>query len=161
MRSLDHDSGSTTLSTHVKSLRRQKIPYDITWEFKEHASPFNPSTWWCRLCTLERYYILFEPGEATLNQRSEFFSHCFHQKPQLLAKKNWNLQDQNLHHLHLNIYLFILFIYFSFPYFSCILSCDLIFICTPFCSCSSDECLLDTKQFCKVLPQGSHVLLMR
>ena len=75
MRSLDHDSGSTTLSTHVKSLRRQNIPHEITWEFKEHASPFNPSTWWCRLCTLERYYILFEPGEAR-DERAGNFNTC-------------------------------------------------------------------------------------
>ena len=87
IRSMNSDTKSTTLSTHVKSLQRRNIPHDIRWQFKEHASPFNPGTWWCRLCTLEKYYILFEPEEASLNQRSEFFQHCYHQDPQLLVKK--------------------------------------------------------------------------
>ena len=87
MRSMHNNSGQTTLSTHVKSLRSNNIPHDIRWDFIEHASPFNPSTWWCRLCVLEKYYILFEPGGASLNQRSEFFGHCYHQKPQLLVNK--------------------------------------------------------------------------
>ena len=87
MRSFNNNTGSTTLTTHVKSLRNNNIPHDISWDFIEHASPFNPATWWCRLCVLESYYILFEPGGASLNQRSEFFSHCYHQKPQLLVNK--------------------------------------------------------------------------
>ena len=85
----NNNTGSTTLTTHVKSLRNNNIPHDISWDFIEHASPFNPATWWCRLCVLESYYILFEPGGASLNQRSEFFSHCYHQKPQLLGNKKW------------------------------------------------------------------------
>ena len=87
IRSMNSDTKSTTLSTHVKSLKRRNIPHNIRWQFKEHASPFNHGTWWCRLCTLEKYYILFEPEEASLNQRSEFFQHCYHQEPQLLVKK--------------------------------------------------------------------------
>ena len=82
----DDSNGSTTLSSHIKSLRESSTQHTITWSAKERAPPFNPSTWWCRLCTLERYYILFEPSEASLNQRSEFFCHCFHKRPQLLVK---------------------------------------------------------------------------
>ena len=67
IRSMNSDSNSTTLSTHVKSIRRRNIQHNIRWQFKEHASPFNPGIWWCRLCTLEKYYILFEPEEASLN----------------------------------------------------------------------------------------------
>jgi len=36
-----------------------------------------------RLCLLEKYFILFEQDGASLNQRDEFFGHCFHKKPQL------------------------------------------------------------------------------
>ena len=46
MRSMTNNSGSTTLSTHVKSLRNDNIPHDIKWEFIEHASPFNPAQGW-------------------------------------------------------------------------------------------------------------------
>ena len=82
----DDSNGSTTLSSHIKSLRESSTPHTITWSAKERAPPFNPSTWWCRLCTLERYYILFEPAGASLNQRAEFFCHCFHKRSKLLVK---------------------------------------------------------------------------
>ena len=86
MRQVENDNyGSTTLSSHIKSLRGSSKPHNITWNAVERAPPFNPSTGWCRLCTLERYYILFEPGEASLNQRSEFFCHCFHKERKLLV----------------------------------------------------------------------------
>ena len=84
---VDDSNGSTTLSSHVKSLRESNTPHTIIWSAKERAPPFNPSTGWCRLCTLERYYILFEPTEASLNQRAEFFCHCFHKRPQLLINR--------------------------------------------------------------------------
>ena len=88
----DDSNGSTTLSSHIKSLRESNTPHTISWSAKERAPPFNPSTWWCRLCTLERYYILFEPSEASLNLRCEFFCHCFHKRPQLLVKpKRWTI----------------------------------------------------------------------
>ena len=93
----DDSNGSTTLSSHIKSLRESSTPHTITWSAKERAPPFNPSTWWCRLCTLERYYILFEQSEASLNQRSEFFCHCFHKRPQLLVKpkpKRWSINHK-------------------------------------------------------------------
>ena len=88
----DDSNGSTTLSSHIKSLRESNTPHTITWSAKERAPPFNPSTWWCRLCTLERYYILFEPSGASLNQRAEFFCHCFHKRSKLLVKpKRWTV----------------------------------------------------------------------
>ena len=83
----DERNGSTTLSSHVKSLRSSNVPYDINWNFKERAAPYNAITGWCRLCTLECYHILFNIEDASLNQRSEFFQHCFHKKPQLLVNK--------------------------------------------------------------------------
>ena len=66
----DERNGSTTLSSHVKSLSSSNVPYDINWNFKERAA-YNG---WCRLCTLECYHILFNIEDASLNQRSEFFS---------------------------------------------------------------------------------------
>lgn len=83
----DERNGSTTLSSYVKSLRSSNVPYDINWNFKERATPYNAVNGWCRLCTLECYHILFNTEDASLNQRSEFFQHCFHKKPQLLVNK--------------------------------------------------------------------------
>ena len=87
MRSVDSDTmKSTTLSSYMKSLKRSNTPYTISWGAKEHAAPFNPTTGWCRLCTLEKHHILFDQVNASLNQRSEFFCHCFHKKSNLLVK---------------------------------------------------------------------------
>ena len=38
----------------------------------------------CRLCICEKAHILFHPEDATLNQRSEFFSKCWHKDKHLL-----------------------------------------------------------------------------
>ena len=76
----------TTLSTHVRSLRSANTPHNIKWSIKDRGPPYNPSTGKCRLCLLEKYYIMFEPERATLNKRTEIFSHCFHKDPQLLGR---------------------------------------------------------------------------
>ena len=78
---------TTTLSSHLRSLKRGNIPYTITWGPKEHTAPYNPATGWCRLCTLERHHILFDSGNASLNQRSEFFSPCYHKFRNLLVTR--------------------------------------------------------------------------
>ena len=76
----------TTLSTYIwDNLINQNIPYDVSWSVIGRAPPYNPVTRVCRLCTLEKFYILKEPEGAQLNQRDEFFSHCAHKYPQLLV----------------------------------------------------------------------------
>ena len=81
----DHPN-PTTLSRHIWNLKDRNLDHSVEWKVKDRAPPFNPITGLCRLCDLEKFYILKEPNEATLNQRSEFFSHCYHKKPQLLVK---------------------------------------------------------------------------
>ena len=77
----------TTLSTHIWSLKDQNIPHTVEWSVKDRAPHFNPVTGQCMLCLKEKFYILKEPHEATLNQRSEFFCKCYHKEPQLLVPK--------------------------------------------------------------------------
>ena len=79
------DGNQTTLSTYVWNLRDQGVPFDMEWSVIDRAPAFNPTSYVCRLCTLEKYHILFNRQGATLNQRSEFFSKCWHKEPQLLA----------------------------------------------------------------------------
>ena len=50
------------------------------------CSLFTPVTGMCRLCLLEKYHIMYNKWGATLNQRSEFFSHCYHKDPLLLSR---------------------------------------------------------------------------
>ena len=38
----------------------------------------------CRLCISEKQHILFHPKDATLNQRHDFFSNCWHKDKHLL-----------------------------------------------------------------------------
>ena len=83
----DHDN-HTTLSTYIWDLKNSvDPPITLTWSIRDRAPPFNPITGFCRLCDLEKFYILTERHAATLNQRSEFFCHCYHKDPQLLVKQ--------------------------------------------------------------------------
>ena len=91
----EEQAGDTKLSGYIwKELKGQDnnnqpkgIPHYIEWEVKDRGPPWNPTTDTCRLCTLEKYHIMFNPAGATLNQRDEFFSHCYHKTPQLLIQK--------------------------------------------------------------------------
>ena len=76
---------STTLSSHIWSLRDQNKNFDLGWEVIDRASTFNPISKKCQLCLKEKYYILFQPEGATLNRRSELFSTCRHRLRQLLG----------------------------------------------------------------------------
>ena len=38
------------------------------------------------LCTAEKYHIIFNPENATLNKNDEFFKPCIHKKFMLLDK---------------------------------------------------------------------------
>ena len=75
---------STTLSTHVWNLKDSDKQYNIKWNIIDRASEFNPVTRKCRLCLKEKYYIIFKPDGASLNERSELFSVCRHRLRELL-----------------------------------------------------------------------------
>ena len=75
----------TTLSQYVRKLIKDNIPFNIHWDIVKRAAPYNPTTKICRLCICEKFHILFHPEDATLNQRSEFFSRCWHKDTHLLA----------------------------------------------------------------------------
>ena len=83
---LREDMKGTTLSAYVRKLKRDRIPYNIKWGIVKRAAPFNPITKICRLCICEKFHILFHPEDASLNQRSEFFSKCWHKDTHLLVK---------------------------------------------------------------------------
>ena len=76
---------STTLSSHVWDLKDQNKNYEVKWNIVDRAQAFNPTTKKCRLCIREKHHIIFQPEDASLNNRSELFSTCRHRKKQLLA----------------------------------------------------------------------------
>ena len=76
----------TCLSKYVWRLKRENIPYSITWKTIARGKGFNPTTRSCQLCLKEKYLIMFRPEGATLNSRDEFFSTCRHRLKKLLGK---------------------------------------------------------------------------
>ena len=78
------------LATFVGKLRNSGVDIDIfahlEWAVKKHATPFNPVSSQCFLCLYEKYFILWEPQDATLNKRTEIFSVCRHKECWLLVK---------------------------------------------------------------------------
>ena len=82
----NHKSG-TRLSRYCGNLEARNIPYSIKWDIIcETKVAFNPLNGYCKLCTMEKYYIMFKPEDATLNLRSEFFNHCRHKERHLLRR---------------------------------------------------------------------------
>ena len=74
----------TKLSGYIWSLKDQNIAYNIRWDFLGRASSYNPATNKCRLCLLEKFFILYHPDKSALNRRSELFSKCPHKRKNLL-----------------------------------------------------------------------------
>ena len=81
---------STTLSQHIWNLKDNNIDYTLKWNLVEEAPTFNHTTGKCRLCIREKWYIMFRPEQATLNDRTEFYSTCRHRKKNLLQMVKWN-----------------------------------------------------------------------
>ena len=75
----------TTLSAYIWGLKDQGIAYTLKLDVIRKAAPWNPITKVCRLCIAEKHHILFHPEDASLNQRSEFFSACKHKRRHLLV----------------------------------------------------------------------------
>ena len=75
----------TCLSRYVHKLKRMNAPYTIKWDIVKRSTPYNPITNICRVCVQEKHHILFHPEDASLNQRSEFFTICRHKEKHLLV----------------------------------------------------------------------------
>ena len=57
---------STNLSSYVRKLKNENVPYRICWDIAGRAAPFNPATNISRLCLLEKYLIMFSYPEPKL-----------------------------------------------------------------------------------------------
>ena len=81
-----NSEGHTTLSNYVWEQREKQKTPTISWKYLEKNVPdFNPITGICKLCTREKYQIVFNPSVASLNHRTEIFSHCRHKQSYLLG----------------------------------------------------------------------------
>ena len=92
----------------------------------------------CRLCLLEKYFIMFNPEDATLNLRDEIFAQCMHKKKLLLSRtKTWP-QDQVGFFKNLFKYPTFRFWYWTYVFYWCI----------PQCQQSLMIAFLSMKQYC-------------
>ena len=74
----------TELSKYVWQLKDKQIEYNISWKILAKSRAYSSSTKRCKLCTLEKYFIICCPQLATLNKRSELASSCRHNNKFLL-----------------------------------------------------------------------------
>ena len=92
----DPENQGTRLSRHCGQLRLDGKPFNIEWSILcETGHAFSPTTGICKLCLTEKYLIMFNSADASLNLRSEFFNHCRHKERHLLAK-SWKLKEWRL-----------------------------------------------------------------
>ena len=79
----DYETDSA-LSKHIWKLKDKNVGYNIEWQVLDRAPGYSPVTKVCKLCTLEKYYIVFHSESASLNQHEEWFKPCPHRRPKLL-----------------------------------------------------------------------------
>ena len=75
----------TELSKHIFKLRREKCKFEVKFKIIDRAPKFTPPAKSCRLCTLERYYLIFRKDLHTLNKNLEFADECAHKRFTKLA----------------------------------------------------------------------------
>ena len=77
---------SCKLANFVWTLKNKNIDFEIEWKLVDRASPFTVSSQMCRLCILEKYYVLYKPRMASINMRAELVNNCRHKSKLLLDK---------------------------------------------------------------------------
>ena len=104
--------GQTTLSKYVWKKRDEGLDPKVKWKFLEKNIPdFNPITGTCKLCTREKYQIALNPNVATLNLRTEIFSHCRHKATFIIGDPQINfhfLLNSIIYLICLICYLYVL-----------------------------------------------------
>ena len=78
-------ANSTELSKHIWKLKDQGKAYTIKWKIICKTKAFNRSTNKCKLCIAEKYYIIFQHSQSTLNERRELVTTCRHSNKHLLC----------------------------------------------------------------------------
>ena len=77
-------SNQTELSKHVWQLKEAGVDHTIRWKILDKAQAYSNATKRCKLCTLEKFYIICKQELATLNKRTELANTCRHANKFLL-----------------------------------------------------------------------------
>jgi len=75
---------STELSKYIWKLKDNKIAYEIKWKILARAQPCNKQSPLCKLCLLEKYFIICKPHLASVNSRNEIVTTCRYARKLLL-----------------------------------------------------------------------------
>ena len=68
------------LSKYMWKLKDKNIICKIEWKIVDRAPKFTPVSKTCKLCTLERFYLLCKKESYTLNKNKEFGDECLHKR---------------------------------------------------------------------------------
>ena len=72
------------LSRYIWKLQDDQIKYEVSWKIVSRAKKFNHVTGVCQLCIREKYFIMYKPKLATINDKNEIGGPCLHKRGQLL-----------------------------------------------------------------------------
>ena len=75
----------TELPKYIWRLKDEGVEYTLKWKIIDRSNGYSQKKISCQLCIKEKWYIIFKPEIATLNDRSEWKSHCRHKKQHLLC----------------------------------------------------------------------------
>ena len=82
---------STTLSTHIWSLKKQNIKPVLKWSIVKHAKAYSNTMKSCILCLQEKLEIIcYKNKPELLNKRTEIISKCRHMNKHILANYKSN-----------------------------------------------------------------------
>ena len=76
----------TTLSKCVWKLKENNRQFRIKWRIIDRGKAYRPSSKRCNLCLKEKYWIIFHPEMASLNDNSEIWTPCMHRHSTFLSK---------------------------------------------------------------------------
>ena len=78
---------ATELSKHIWKLKDRDIRYNIEWNIKGKAPAYNNKLKKCKLCNLEKFFIIYHSKEASLNQKCGLINSCKHFSKYLLGNQ--------------------------------------------------------------------------
>ena len=76
----------TELSKHIWSISDAGNRYNMQWKIVSKGAPYSNISKRCDLCLEERFWIKYQPEEATLNKRDEIIATCRHKKKFLISQ---------------------------------------------------------------------------
>ena len=72
------ENAFTNLGKYIWKLKDYGYKYNIKWKIAAKANIYSTATKNCNLCAKEKFFILYKPETATLNDKKEIMRRCIH-----------------------------------------------------------------------------------